>query len=713
MWVLNHGDWRPTSPERESEIGDVGEMASRCRAFPWSTSALGARERWTASLSASTSLILATPVPMMLLWGPALTQIYNDGFRDFLGDKHPVALGLGARECWPEAWPFNARSYQRVLAGETVVFRDVVHPSASENPVEPRCTLTHSPIVESESALVTGILVTVSTESAGCRMQHAVSDRPFMVAESVDRSSVLAALLASMSSGVMVGTLDKVSLANLEALRQLGCSSIEEASHALGTLAERLRIRDAATGLPILQHDLPFVRALRDGRRHDRDVRIRDQQTGVDRVVHCSALPITDANGTVTSAVAVQTDVTQRLQLEAQLREAHKMEAVGRLAGGVAHDFNNVLTAVIGNVQFALEGMTPSDAAREPLSDVLGAANRATILTRQLLAFGRRQTLRPQLVDLARAANDVSRMLRRVLGEHIELHTASSIPGGDTSLRCTVRVDPGQLDQVLVNLALNARDAMPEGGNLTIVVSCLDVVGSNDVVPWYVRPGLYCLLTVQDTGTGIAPDVLPHVFDPFFTTKGIDQGTGLGLSTVYGIIKQSDGYVWADSEEGRGTTMSVLLPRRADEVPSGRTTPARGAVSQGEGVVLLVEDEPDVRRLYRRVLERAGYSVLEAPDGEDALAQFATNTIDFVVSDIVMPRLGGVELARRVLETSPDTPVILMSGHPGEALPGLSTLGQHITFLQKPFGPAVLLGAIEAQRFARATPVRADVPRSP
>jgi len=375
-------------------------------------------------------------------------------------------------------------------------------------------------------------------------------------------------------------------------------------------------------------------------------------------------------------------DVTDRKQLEAQFRQAQKMEAVGRLAGGVAHDFNNLLGVITGYGELLLRSLPAGNPQRARAQDILKAAGRAAALTRQLLAFSRRQVLQPRVFDLNSVVADVEDMLHRLIGDHITLATRLDPDLG------RVKADPGQIEQVLMNLVVNSRDAMPGGGTITIET------GNAELDETYVRehlgarPGPYVLLKVSDDGAGMDAETQRHIFEPFFTTKKKGQGTGLGLATVYGIVKQSGGYIWVDSALGIGTTVQVFLPRVADEAEASARPAAEPAVAQrGQETVLLVENEEMLRSMMREVLESNGYHVLEAGSGDQALSvgeQFQ-GPIHLVLTDIIMPGLSGPEAARRLLEARPDLRILFTSGYPDEALGREGTLEGGFPFLAKPF----------------------------
>ncbi len=379
-------------------------------------------------------------------------------------------------------------------------------------------------------------------------------------------------------------------------------------------------------------------------------------------------------------------DVTERRLLEAQLRQAQKMEAVGRLAGGIAHDFNNLLTVVLGHSDLLLKRAGGDPSLGRGVEEIKKASERAASLTRQLLAFGRRQVLQPKVLDLAAVVANVQSMLHRLIGEDVALVTVAS-PGLGR-----VRADPGQIDQVLVNLAVNARDAMPLGGTLTIETSNADLDAEYVERHLAIGPGRYVLLAVSDTGCGMDTETQSRIFEPFFTTKPEGRGTGLGLSTVYGIVKQSDGYIWVYSEPGRGTTFKIYLPRVDQEATAVEPGEATVEAPRGTETVLLVEDQEMVRDMVREALEMSGYAVLAASGGADALALAAGHRgpIHLLVTDVVMPGMSGRELAERLSTVRPTLRVLFMSGYTDDAISRHGILEEGVTFLQKPFTPDAL-----------------------
>jgi two-component system, cell cycle sensor histidine kinase and response regulator CckA len=387
----------------------------------------------------------------------------------------------------------------------------------------------------------------------------------------------------------------------------------------------------------------------------------------------------------VTRAIAERRRRRESHALEEQYRQAQKMEAVGLLAGGVAHDFNNLLTVIQGFCSLVIEG-TPAESPFGPdLLEIQYAANRAAALTQQLLAFSRKQKMEPRVLDLRDSLRSVGPMLRRLIPEDVAVATKGE-PNG------RVRADPGQVEQVLVNLAVNARDAMPRGGTLLFHVADADLPDPNGGHRADVPAGRYVWLAVSDTGIGMDEAITARIFEPFFTTKPTGQGTGLGLSTVYGIVKQSGGHVSVESHPGRGTTFNIYLPR-VDEPVERCDGPVPSAFGRGTETVLVAEDEESVRRLIVRVLEAASYRVLPASTPLEALeiAENLAGPIHMLLSDVVMPHMTGPELAERIVAIRPNVRVIYMSGYTDTALVGRSALRQDVQLIKKPFAPDLLV----------------------
>ena len=392
------------------------------------------------------------------------------------------------------------------------------------------------------------------------------------------------------------------------------------------------------------------------------------------------AFPVFDPSGKLYRITGTLEDVTDRRALEEQLRQAQKMEAVGRLAGGIAHDFNNLLTVVGGYLHMVLDGTPPSDPRHDNLKQILAASNRANTLTSQLLAFGRKQMVQPKLVYVNNLLSDMEALLRRVMGEHIRLQTDL---GSD--LAC-VKADPNQLEQVLINLAANARDAMPEGGEFrirTTLAAAKADGGAGD------STGHVCI-QISDTGCGMDPETLEHVFEPFFTTKEVGKGTGLGLSSAYGIIQQNHGTITVSSSPGRGTTFEILLPAAA-ETEEIRPAASPFETLRGTETILVAEDEPAVRTLVCGTLEQLGYTVLQAADGHEAICILeAHGPVDLLLTDVIMPVMGGRELARRATSFEPAIKVVYMSGYTDDTLAFHGEPQPGSAHIEKPFTPTTL-----------------------
>ncbi len=430
------------------------------------------------------------------------------------------------------------------------------------------------------------------------------------------------------------------------------------------------------------------------------------RKDGIGTVVRVSGRAVSDGD-TGTAFELFAEDVTERRALEQQLRQSQKMEAVGRLAGGIAHDFNNLLMVISGYSEFLLDRLGPDPALRGPAQEIAGAAQRASSLTRQLLAFSRKQMMAPKILDLNEVITENLKMLTRVIGEDIDLVMVPAATLG------AVRADAGQIDQVIMNLAVNARDAMPSGGKLTIETSnvSLDEEYSRFHAP--LRPGDYVMLTISDTGMGMDSETQSHIFEPFFTTKGT-KGTGLGLSTVYGIIKQSGGYIWVYSESGKGTTFKIYLPRVPErtESPAVVSTAESVATEPGTETILLVEDETNLRYLARQFLEKQGYRVIEAADGAVAMqiAVAHEGMIHLLLTDVIMPGMNGRELAQRISEIRPNTKVLYMSGYTENVIGHNGTLDAGVRLLQKPFTLRELKSKV--REVLDSTPIGSEVDMS-
>jgi signal transduction histidine kinase/CheY-like chemotaxis protein len=421
-----------------------------------------------------------------------------------------------------------------------------------------------------------------------------------------------------------------------------------------------------------------FARDLLD-RRHARE-ELRKAHEELERRVEERTAQLTRANEELAAQMA------ERKKLEQQFLQAQKMEAIGRLAGGVAHDFNNLLTAIIGYSDLVLMRTPPDDPLRNDLDEIRKAGERAATLTQQLLAFSRKQILQPKLIDLNTTVIDTTRMLRRLVGEDVEMVTV--LKQG----LWQVKADPGQIEQVLMNLAVNARDAMPGGGKLTVETANSNLDEGYAGSHLSVAPGKYVMLAVSDTGCGMDSHTQAQIFEPFFTTKEQGKGTGLGLATVYGIVKQSGGHVWVYSEVGRGTTFKVYLPQACGEADALESQSQSMTIPRGMETVLLVEDDLQVSKFAAQVLGELGYRVIVASNGTEALevASSARAEINLVLTDVVMPKMGGKQLADELRSLTPDVKVLFISGYTQDAIVNHGILDPGIAFLHKPFTPGEL-----------------------
>jgi PAS domain S-box-containing protein len=417
------------------------------------------------------------------------------------------------------------------------------------------------------------------------------------------------------------------------------------------------------------------------------EYRVR-HKSGDWRMLESTASAVCSPEGKVEKLVIVNRDITERRRLEQQLVLSHKLEAIGRLSGGVAHDFNNLLGVIIGYAEALEQDPAGNESYREAVDEILKAGHRAAALTQQLLAFSRKQVLEPKILDLNAVVADVEKMLRRLIGEDIDIKITSCADLG------MVKADRGQIDQVIMNLAVNARDAMPRGGLLKIETCNVELREEDRKNRQYVVPGRYVMLSVTDAGTGMDAEVQSHIFEPFFTTKEMGKGTGLGLATVYGVIKQSGGYIWVESEPGRGASFKIFLPRAEGQSVDQPDSVTPREKTHGPRTILIAEDEASLRKLTSNTLKKLGYTVLEAPDAI-RIADLVVSKIDLLLTDVVMPGMSGRELALTLAATRPETKILYMTGYTDGAIAEHGVLEAGISILRKPFTQAQLIRSLD------------------
>jgi two-component system, cell cycle sensor histidine kinase and response regulator CckA len=487
-------------------------------------------------------------------------------------------------------------------------------------------------------------------------------------------------LLNSIGEGVhWIGVDGRIRFENPAAAGMLGY----EVSELIGKPAHLTMHHTRADGTPYPVEECAIYAALRDGVACHAKDDVFWRKDGTSFAVEYISTPIRDEKDRLTGTVVVFTDITDRRRLEEQLRQSQKMEAVGRLAGGVAHDFNNLLTVIFGYSDVLLHGLEPGP-LYEAMQEVRRASERAAGLTRQLLAFSRKQTLVPEVLDLGDVVSSLSTMVERLIGEDVKVSVVVS-PGLGW-----VKADRGQLEQVVMNLTVNARDAMPKGGSLLFELQNVELDDAYTATHAEVKPGPYVLLAISDTGTGMDAKTQKRIFEPFFTTKEVGKGTGLGLSTVHGIVHQSGGAIDVYSKPGRGTTFKVYLPRFADDAAVPRAvSEIHAALAAESETVLVVEDEAAIRQLTKLILQKAGYTVLlaESPVAAERIAGSHPGPIHLMLADVAMPGMRGPKLAEQLIRLRPDLRVLYMSGYTDNAIAHHGILDAGTEFLQKPFTP--------------------------
>jgi PAS domain S-box-containing protein len=638
-----------------------GEMGELTRAYDWSATPLGEPKTWPQSLRTAVRILLNTNHPMFIWWGPELIQFYNDAYRQTLGpERHPSALGQSGRECWAEIWHIIGPQIEQVMSGGGATWHEnQLVPLTRHGRLEQvYWTYSFSPIDEDDG--VSGVLVVCRdvTEDVLAAVKLRERSRIWNVTQDllviVDRNGVWRTVNPAWT-------------------RTFGWSEAE----LLNRTSEWLEHPDDG-GLTrmdvghLIQGNLTV--------RFESRFRHKD---GSYRWLSWTGVPDQDRIFAVARDVTAEKAATERLKAtEEALRQSQKMEAVGQLTGGIAHDFNNLLTGIVGSLdllQIRLNQGRTDNAARY-IEAAMISANRAAALTHRLLAFARRQPLIPKGVDVNQLIVSLEDLLRRTIGETIDLKIVAA-----DDLWCTL-CDPNQLESALLNLAINARDAMPEGGKLTISTANArldDATADTPALP----PGDYICIAVTDTGTGMSAEVAARAFDPFFTTKPIGQGTGLGLSMIYGFARQSNGHATIDSRLGEGTSIRLYLPRYQGGVAAPHRSAARASEHAASGeTVLVVEDEPIVRGVILEMLQDQGFRTLEAVDGPSGLRLLRSRArIDLLVTDVGLPGLTGRQLADQARETRPGLKILFMTGYAESAARSQGFLQPGMEMITKPF----------------------------
>ncbi|MEE3622656.1 PAS domain S-box protein [Nitrospirillum sp. BR 11752] len=671
-----------------------GELASLIAAYDWSRTPLGPLDQWPQSLRTSVGLILQSPVPIVTLWGPDGIMIYNDAYSVFAGGRHPQLLGSKVREGWHEVADFNDNVMKVGLAGGTLAYQDqelTLHRSG--RPEQVWMNLDYSPILD-EAGRPAGVIAIVVETTAKVR-----AERTLRVT-----ADKLARLNADLEERVAERTAerDRVWRFSRDLLLVIGRDGIfRDASPAwkaiLGHEPEELIGRSFVEMVwpddaraTVQAHEA----LLSEGQLICFENRLRHQDGGF-RWISWNSFAEGDVVYGYGRDITEEKRQAEALRLaEAQLRQAQKMEAVGQLTGGLAHDFNNLLTAISGSLELLDQRVRQGrlNALDRYMTAARGAVDRAAALTHRLLAFSRQQTLDPRPTDVSRLVLEMEDLVRRTVGPAIAL-IVDTPPDLWTTL-----IDANQLESALLNLCINARDAMPRGGHITIEASNREI--DNETASAHdMTPGQFVLLSVTDTGVGMPPEVIARAFDPFFTTKPIGQGTGLGLSMIYGFVRQSGGQIRILSEVGLGTNVSLYLPRHHGQEQAAEMlaiTQAAPRAKRGE-TVLVVDDEPTVRLLVTEVLDELGYTTLEAMDGPEALRILQSDTpINLLVTDIGLPQgMNGRQLADAGRDLRPGLKVLFITGYAENAVIGNERLAPGLHVQTKPFSMEALASRIK------------------
>ncbi len=678
-----------------------GRMASLIQEFDWSATSLGVMAGWPGTLRSTLSFILEAPLPLVLLWGPEGTLLYNDAYATFAGSRHPHILGQSIAEAWPEAADFHTHVLAEAFRGQSLSYKDAFFELNRGGTPEAVWLDLYFSAVRDRRGRPAGVLGVVleTTKQIVLAQRQQESSKALRESEAQLRA-LTAALPQIIWTADPGGHYDFFN----ERWRELTGLEPERTDVAAWLSAVHPEDREKAAS--------QWQQAVRDGQFYETEYRLRWAGHGW-RWYLRRALPVRDEDtGQIIRWLGTCTDIEEtvrarmmlrqsardlearvhertrqledeqqeRLRAQEQLRQAQKMEAIGNLTGGIAHDFNNLLQVIHGNLELLGRDVSASPATSRRVDNALAAVRRGARLAQQLLAFGRRQPLQPQVVNVGRFISGVEEMLRRTLGEQIEIRVVVE-PGLGNTL-----VDPGQVENALLNLAINARDAMDGAGVLTIEAANVTLDEAFARRHADVAPGAYVMLAVGDTGEGIAPDILDQVFEPFFTTKPEGKGSGLGLSMVYGFVRQSGGHVQIESAVGRGTTVRLYLPSiAAEETVIARSRPAE--LGGGGETVLVVEDDDAVREVVIEMVRGLGYKVVNAADAQSAMTVLRSGlSIDLLFTDVVMPgALQSTELADQARRLLPGIAVLFTSGYAENAIVHEGRLDAGVELLSKPY----------------------------
>ncbi len=677
-----------------------GEMAAMIRAHDWSSSPLGPIEHWPQSLRSIVSLMLASEFAMCLAWGPELGFLYNDHYARIMHDKHPQALGQRFADVWADVWSDISPLVDKALTGEASFFENLQLVTDRKGYDEHAWfTFSYSP-VRDESGAIAGMFCSTYESTERVQTERALRDERERMSQMFAQAPTFMAMLRGPEHRFELTNpgYDKL-IGHREVLGRTVAEALPDAVEQgfLDLLDGVFTSGDAFTARGMLY----AVQAEPGGAIDDRYVDfvyqpIRDA-TGAVVGVFVEGADVTDRKTLERDLQSLNADLEQRVRdrtqelIEAQeaLRQAQKMEAVGQLTGGIAHDFNNLLQGITGSLEIVQRRVAQGRVSELDrfITGATTAANRAASLTHRLLAFSRRQPLDPRPVKVNPLVASLEDLLRRTTGEQIELEMV--LAGGLWTTLC----DPNQLENSLLNLVINARDAMPHGGKLTIETCNAHLDDHFAASQRDVRPGHYVCICVSDTGTGMSADTIAKAFEPFFTTKPIGQGTGLGLSMIYGFARQSEGYARIYSELGQGTTIKLYLPRHYGEAGQDEALPGltQEHVTDAGEIVLVVEDDSVVRALIVEVLGELGYQAIEAHDGPAGLERLRTmERVDLLVTDIGLPGLNGRQVADAGRALRPDLRVLFMTGYAENAALASGFLEPGMSMITKPFAMEAL-----------------------